>query len=102
MPRERIPQHELVWLEAKLQKRNPYNGCCRFGKTVRTFFRFARAPRLNAGEEIVGVHRDLITSSEQNSLRSHWDSAEVTASITDRFADQCELCFCKTSLQIRA
>src|SRR5438034_4511728 len=91
MPWERVPQHELVWLQAKPQKRSPNNCCRRFGKPVRTFLRFAGAPRLNVGQEIVGFHPDLIASSEQNSLRSHRYAAEVTAAVPKRFANYHEL-----------
>src|SRR5260370_32163839 len=102
MPRECIPQDELVWFQAATQQRAPYNCCRRFGKTVRTFLGFAGAPRLDAGEEIVGFQTDLLASSEQQSLRGHGDSAEVTTAITHRLADHCDVCLPNPFLQISA
>src|SRR5438094_2988232 len=102
MPRECIPQDELVWLKAKPQERAPQNRCCRFGKPVRTFLRFARAPRIEAGEHIAGFQPDCFASPEQQPLRSHGDSAEVTAAITNRFSDDCKRCCSETFLQISA
>src|SRR6266516_2879317 len=84
------------------RERTPHNRCSRLGKPVRTFLRFARAPRINVGEKIVGFQPDCFASPEQQPLRSHGDSAEVTAAITNRFADHCELCRTKPLSQIRA
>src|SRR5438034_11433473 len=100
MPRECIPQHELVWLYAKPQQSAPYNRCRRFGKPVWTFLRFAGAPRINVGEEIIGIHADLLASPKQDPLRSHGDSAEVTTAITNGFANNHELGFAKAFLQL--
>src|SRR5206468_7165418 len=102
MPRKCIPQHELVWLWAKVQERAPYDCCRRFGKSVRTFLRFAGTPRLEVGEEIVGFQPDFLAPPEQQPLRSHGDSAEMTTAITNRLADHCELYLAKPFLQISA
>jgi hypothetical protein len=102
MPRKRIPQDELVWLQAKPQERDPYNGCCRFGKTVATFSWFARTARLDAGKDLLQLDPLIFLFSEQNSFGSHRDSAEMTAAIAERFADQCEFCLAKTFSQISA
>ena len=96
MPRECVPQDELIWLEPEPQKRAPYNSCCRFGKAIWTFLRFARALRL------IERRYNVWLSAEQQSLRSHRDSAEVTSAITNRFADQCQFFFSEPLLQISA
>src|SRR5438128_8588720 len=100
MPRECIPQDELLWLYAKPQERAPYNRCRRFGKPVWTFLRFAGASRVNVGEEIVGFQTDFLASSEQQPLRSHGDSAKVTAAITNRLADHRDFCLSEPLLKI--
>ena len=41
-------------------------------------------------------------NAEQQSLRGHWDSAEVTSAITRRLADHCEVCLPNPFLQISA
>src|SRR5213596_2139146 len=101
MPRECIPQHELVWLYAKPQQSAPDNCCRRFGKPVWTFLRFAGAPRIDA-EEIVRFKLELFVSSEQQPLRGHWDSAEVTAAITNCFSDHCEFYLAEPLMKISA
>ena len=45
---------------------------------------------------------NLWMSAEQQSLRSHRDSAEVTSAITNRFADQYQFFFSEPFLQISA
>ena len=45
---------------------------------------------------------NLWMSAEQQSLRSHRDSAEMTSAITNRFADQCQFFFSEPLLQISA
>src|SRR5437667_12239302 len=100
MPRECIPQDELLWLYAKPQERAPYNRCRRLGKPVWTFLRFARAPRIDAGKEGVGFHLDFLASPEQQPLRSHGDSAEVAAAIAERFADDCKSRVAKSLAEI--
>ena len=100
MPRECIPQDELVWLEAKPQDRAPYNRCCWFGKLVPTFLGFAGALRLQIVDNTGGLQLNFVASSEQQSLRSHRNSAKVTTAITNRLADDCDVCLANPFLQI--
>src|SRR2546421_11191989 len=102
MPWECIPEDELIYLQAKPQERAPYDCCRRFGKSVCTFLRVAGAMRFDVGKEGVGFHLDFLASPEQQSLRSHRDSAKVTTAITDRFSDDCKRCCSETLLQISA
>ena len=45
---------------------------------------------------------NLWMSAEQQSLRSHRDSAEVTSAITNRLGDHCDVCLANSFLQISA
>src|SRR5262249_26473571 len=74
----------------------PYNRRRRFGKAIWRFLRFARALRL------VERRYKVWLFSEQQSLRSHGDSAEVTTAITNRFPDQYQFFFSQPLLQISA
>src|SRR5438445_8632883 len=102
MPRECIPQDEFIWLHAKLQQCAPHNRRGRFRKPVRTFLRSAGAARPVLEENIAGLKLEFLTSSEQQALRGHGDSGEVTATITNRFADDCDLRASKAFLQVSA
>src|SRR5439155_23682930 len=95
MPRKRIPQYEFVRQHANLQQRAPDNRRRRFRKTIRTNTRFARAAWLDA-------RHNVSLFAEQHALRSHWDSAEMTAAITNRLADHCEFCLAETFSEISA
>src|SRR5438034_11818583 len=102
MPRECIPQHELLRLYAKPQERAAHNRCRRFGKAVWTLLGPAGAPRINVEEEIVGFQTDFLASPEQQSLRSHGDSAKATATVSERFPNYCKSCGLKSFAKIGA
>src|SRR6266480_4788270 len=92
MPRKCIPQDEFVWFQAALQQCAPYNCRRRFRKAIRAYLRFTRAARIEVGEEIVGFDLNFFAAAKQQPLRSHGDSAKMTATITDCLANDCELC----------
>src|SRR5438876_7655384 len=92
MPGERIPEHELLRLQAEPEQRAPDDSSCRLGKAIRTFFRFARAPRLDTRKNVFQLNPATFLFSEQDSLGGHGNSAEMTAAITERLTDYCELC----------
>src|ERR671930_532429 len=100
MPGEGIPQHELLRLQAKSEKRAPDNGRSRLGKTIRTFLRFARAARFDAGKDLFRFNTVISLFSEQDSLGSHRDSAEMAAAITERFADHRKFYFAESFSKI--
>ena len=95
MPWKRIPQNELVRQQADLQQRAPDNRRCRFRKTIRTNTRLARATWLDA-------RYNVSLFAEQHALRSHRDSAEMTAAVTESFANDYEFRASQAFLHISA
>src|SRR5438876_11377787 len=102
MPGERIPEHELLRLQAEPEQRAPNDSSCRLGKSIRTIFGFARAPRLDTRKNVFQLNSTTFLFSEQDSLGSHGDSTEVTAAIAKCFADYCDFCLPQPFFQIRA
>src|SRR3954454_13378924 len=87
MPGERVPEYELLRLQAEPQQRAPDDSSCRLGKAIRTLFGFARAPRLDTRKNVFQLNPTTFLFSEQDSLGSHGDSAEMSAAITERLTD---------------
>src|SRR6266568_756383 len=102
MPRERIPQDELLWRDSEPQQGAPDNGGCGLGKTISTFLRFARPTRFDSRKEILSFDPGVRLSPEQNALGSHRDSAEMSAAVSKRFADHCESGLFESLAKIRA
>src|ERR671930_1896308 len=100
MPGEGVPQHELLRLQAKFEQRAPYDSRCRLGKTIWTLFLFARSPWLDAGKNIFRFNTVISLFSEQDSLGSHRDTAEMSAAITERFADHRKFYFAESFSKI--
>ena len=90
MPREPIPQDELVWLQAKPQQRAPDNRRRGFRKTIRTFLRFACAARRDARKDLLRLNSGVLLLAEQDAFGCHGDSAEMTAAVSERFANHYE------------
>src|SRR5581483_1937190 len=87
MPRERIPEHELLRLYAKPEQRTPDHSRCRLRKTMRALLTLACSFWLNAGKHVFRLDPSIFLFSQQDSLGGHGDSAEMAAAITERFAD---------------
>src|SRR5436190_18123464 len=102
MPREGVPQNEFVWFHAKPEECAPHNRRSRLGKTVRAVCSFARAARLDIGKEVARFYLNSLASPQQQSLRSHRDSGEMTATISKCFTDDCEFHLAQPFLQICA
>src|SRR3954451_13636812 len=102
MPGERVPEYELLRLQAEPQQRAPDDSSCRLGKAIRTLFGFARAPRLDTRKNVFQLNPTTFLFSEQDSLGGHGDSTEVTAAIASCFAVYCALCLAQPFFQIRA
>src|SRR5436189_6385799 len=100
MPRECIPQDELVRQHAKLQQCAPYNRRCRLGKTVRALCSFARAARFDAGKDVFRLDAVIFLFAEQDALGSHGNSGEMTTAVPKTFTDNRECCVAKPSLEI--
>src|SRR5207248_10279273 len=102
MPRKRIPKYELLWRDAKVRQRIPDDCRCRLGKTVPAFLGFAGPPRLDAGEDLLRLDPPIFQFSQKDSLRSHGNSAEMTAAIANGLTDHREFCFAQSFSQIHA
>src|SRR5438067_2747734 len=102
MPREDVPQNEFVWFHAKPEECAPHNRRSRLGKTVQTTCSFARAARLDAGKDVLRLDAVIFLFPEQDALRSHRDSGEMTATISECFTDDCEFHLAQPFLQICA
>src|SRR6266699_2075866 len=85
MPRERIPEDELLRRQPKLQQRAPDNSCRRLRKTIPAFLRVACAPRSDSQNN--AFRRNASFSSKQKPFGCHRDSAEMTTAVTKRFPD---------------
>src|SRR6266700_279889 len=90
MPRERIPQDELLRRESQSQQRAPDNGGCGLGETISTLLTFACPTRFDSRKEILRFDPAVRLSPEENALGSDGDSGEMTAAVPKRFADHCE------------
>src|SRR5882724_9880236 len=95
MPGKRIPQYEFVRQHANLWQRAPDNRRRRFRKTIRTNTRFARAAWLDP-------RYNMSLFAEQHAFRSHRDSAEMTAAVTESFANDYELRASQAFLHVSA
>src|SRR6266550_4687551 len=102
MPRERIPQNELLRRQGKLQQRAPDNCRRGFGKTIAAFLRFTRAPRSDARKNFVRIDSGVFLFSEQDALGGHGNSAEMTAAVPKRFANYHESRFAEPFSKISA
>ena len=91
MPRERIPQDELLRLYFESEQCAPDDSCCRLRKSFRTIPRFTGAARLDTGKNVFGFNAVISLSPEQDSLGGHGDAAEMSAAITERFTNRDEL-----------
>jgi len=100
MPGERIPEHELLRLQAEPEQSAPDNSSCRLGKAIRTFFRFARAPRLDTRKNVFQLDPTTLLFSEQDSLGGHGNSAEMSAAITERLTNHNEFNLADASVKI--
>src|SRR5436190_4517960 len=90
MPRERIPEDELFRQQSKLQQSAPDNRRRGLGKSTRAFLKFACAMPCDAGKNFIRLNPVIFLFAEQDSLRGHGDAAEVTATVSKRFANYCE------------
>ena len=68
MPRERIPQDELLRLYFESEQCAPDDSCCRLRKSFRTIPRFTGAARLDAGKDVFGF--DAVISLFPSRIRS--------------------------------
>src|SRR6266704_4738633 len=85
MPRERIPEDELLRRQPKLQQRAPDNSCRRLRNTIPAFLRVACAPRSDSQNN--AFRRNASFSSKQKPFGCHRDSGEMTTAVTKRFPD---------------
>src|SRR2546428_12198238 len=102
MPGKRIPQNKLLRRQLQAQQRAPYNGRCGLGKTIRTFLRFACAPRCDAGKNFVRLKPAIFLFSEQDSLGGHGDTCKMTTAISKCFTDHYESRFAEPFAKISA
>jgi hypothetical protein len=102
MPWECIPEDELLWTRTKLHQRAPDNRRRRFGKTIWAFLTFARAARCYVRKDFLRLDSVILLFTEQDSLGSHGDSAEMTAAIAERFAYNYESRLAKPLSEISA
>src|SRR5437867_1912494 len=90
MPRECIPQNELLCREPKLHQSFPDDCRSELGKPRPIFLRFARSLWSDVGKEIARLDPGDLLSPEQNSLRGHGNPAEMTAAVPKRLPHDCE------------